>query len=177
VGHGQAAIRARLQAQRPWREHERLYADLFADQAVASRLWPGALGGVRSSTQSSEILDADIAHWLREQFGPWVFFEAGTGMFIGRGGLRRTTVAGEDCVEILYAVRSDAWGRGYATEMALLAVAYARQLGLAGVVGLATSTNLASRRVLEKSGMRFDPRERFEYAGLPHWLGRLSLRG
>jgi hypothetical protein len=22
--------------------------------------------------------------------------------------------------------------------------------------------------------MRFDPRERFEYAGLPHWLGRLS---
>lgn len=176
MGYAQATVRTRLRAQRPWREHERLYVDLFADPAVAGRLWPGALGGVRTGEQSSEILAADIAHWTRERFGPWVFFEASTGVFVGRGGLRRTTVAEEERVEILYAVRSDAWGRGYATEMALLAVAYARQLGLTDVVGLAASGNLASVHVLEKCGLRFDPGERFEYAGLPHLLGRLRLR-
>jgi [ribosomal protein S5]-alanine N-acetyltransferase len=176
VSIGQTAIRTRLRAQRPWREHERLYTDLFADPAVAARLWPGTHGGVRTGAQSSEILDADIAHWVSERFGPWVFFEADTDVFIGRGGLRRTTVADEECIEILYAVRSDAWGHGYATEMALLAVSRARELGLADVVGLAASANQASVHVLEKCGLRFDPRERFEYAGLPHRLGRLRLR-
>jgi [ribosomal protein S5]-alanine N-acetyltransferase len=168
-------IRLRLRAQRPWREHERLYADLFADPAVAATLWPGTLGGVRTREQSRGILDADIEHWLQERFGPWVFFEAG-GMFVGRGGLRRTTVAGRDCVEVLYAVRSDAWGRGYATEIAMLAVAHARRLGLTDIVGFTMTANLASRRVLEKAGMRFDERETFEYAGLTHWLGRLGPR-
>jgi len=176
VGHVRATIKTRLHAQRPWREHERLYADLFADPGVAAALWPGSLGGARTAAQSEAILEADIAHWVRERFGPWVFFEAATGVFVGRGGLRRTTVGDEACVEILYAVRSDAWGRGYATEMAMLAVAHARRLGLTDVVGFTTATNLASRRVLQKSGMRFDPRERFEYAGLPHWLGRLGPR-
>ena len=70
-----------------------------------------------------------------------------------------------------YAVRSDAWGRGYATEMALLAVAHARRLGLADVVGFTATTNRASRRVLERAGFRFE--SLIDHAGLPHWLGRV----
>jgi ribosomal-protein-alanine N-acetyltransferase len=166
------AIRLRLRAERPWREHERLYIDLFADPAVATTLWPGALGGPRTAEQAAEILSADIAHWREERFGPWVFFETATGMFVGRGGLRRTTLTGSECVEVLYAVSADVWGRGYATEMACVAVAHARDLGLANVVGLTTTTNIASRRVLEKSGMRFE-RDTVEHAGISHWLGRL----
>jgi len=168
------ATRLRLRPERPWREHECLYSDLFADPAVARMLWPDALGGTRSAEQSLQILSEDIAHWRQERFGPWVFFEAGSGVFIGRGGLRRTRVAGIDCVEVLYAVRSDAWGQGYATEIATLAVAHARRLGLTDVVGYTLAVNKASRRVLEKSGMRFDKHEMFEYAGLPHYLGRLA---
>jgi len=167
------AIRLRLQPERPWREHERLYIDLFSDPAVAATLWPGALGGARTAGQATEILGADIAHWRDERFGPWVFYETASGVFVGRGGLRRTTVAGRSCVEVLYAVRSDAWGRGYATEMAMVAVAHARRLGLTDVVGYTMASNGPSRRVLEKSGLRFDEEEIFEYAGLTHWLGRL----
>jgi ribosomal-protein-alanine N-acetyltransferase len=168
----QQAIRLRLRPERPWREHERLYIDLFADHAVAAMLWPGALGGPRTAEQAVEMLNGDIAHWREERFGPWVFFEASTGVFVGRGGLRRTSLAGEECVEVLYAVRSDAWGRGYASEIACVAVARARRLGLTNVVGLTTTTNVASRRALEKSGMRFHEYA-FEHAGIPHWLGRL----
>jgi len=151
----------------------RLYVDLFADRAVAAALWPGALGGPRTARQASEMLAADIEHWQRESFGLWVFFEAQTGMFVGRGGLRRTTVAGRQCVEVLYAVRSDAWGRGYASEMASVALAHARRLGLAEVVGLAATGNSASLRVLEKAGIRFEGV--CERAGLPHKLGRFLL--
>jgi RimJ/RimL family protein N-acetyltransferase len=164
----------RLRHERPWREHERLYADLFADPAVAVMLWPGALGGARTAEQSSQMLDADIRHWQEQRFGPWVFFETGSGVFVGRGGLCRTTIASGECVEVLYAVRSDAWGQGYATEIVAAAVAHARQLGLTDVVGFAASTNGASRRVLEKAGMRFDEGT-FERAGVSHRLGRLLL--
>ena len=96
-------------------------------------------------------------------------------MFVGRGGLRRTRIADEECVELLYAVRPDAWGRGHATEIALMSVSYARRLGISEVVAITLLTNGASRRVLEKAGLRFD--RMHAHAGLPHWLGRLALVG
>jgi ribosomal-protein-alanine N-acetyltransferase len=141
---------------------------------VAAALWPGAGSGARGTPQASTILAEDIAHWQRESFGPWVFVEAASGLFVGRGGLRRSTVAGIGCVEVLYAVRSDAWGEGYASEMAAVAVAYARRIGIGEVVGFAATSNRASLRVLEKVGMRYSVT--FKHAGLPHRLGRLVLR-
>jgi len=126
---------------------------------------------VRSEDQIAEILSADIRHWHELGYGPWVFFEQSTGMFVGRGGLRRSTIAGKELVEVLYALRPDAWGRGYATEIALLAISESRRAGLADVHGLVSPGNHASRRVLEKVGIRFEAT--VEHGGLPHLLGRL----
>ena len=72
---------------------------------------------------------------------------------------------------MLYALRPDVWGRGYATEIALVSVQHARELKIREVVGLAATSNHASQRVLEKAGL--PTRERVEHAGLPHLLGRL----
>jgi len=160
----------RLRPERPWQEHAGLYRDLFADPAVAATLWPGPHGGPRSDRQASMILATDLLHWQQESFGPWLFFETTTGVFVGRCGLRRATVLGRRSVELLYAVRSDSWGEGHATEMATVAMAHARRLGLEEVLGFTATTNGASRRVLEKVGMRFETI--FEHAGIPHWLGR-----
>jgi len=118
-------------------------------------------------------LAADEGHWKREGFGPWVFFEARTGAFVGRGGLLGTEVGGRLSVEVLYAVRSDLWGRGFATEMARAAVRCARSLRFPEVVGFTLITNQSSRRVLEKAGLRFE--RELDHAGLPHWFGRLPL--
>jgi [ribosomal protein S5]-alanine N-acetyltransferase len=167
------APRSRLVAERPWQEHVGLYVDLFGDELVAGYLWPGALGGARTADQAGGMLAGDIEHWQRESFGPWLFFEGSTGLFVGRGGLRRTTVDGRDCVEILYAVRSDVWGQGYGSEMAMFALASARGMGLREVVGFVTVDNLASQRVMERAGMRFE--SVFERASLPHRLARVSL--
>ena len=160
-----------LRHERPWLEHLSLYRDLFSDPAVALVLWPGALGGVRSEDQIAEILNTDIDHWQELGFGPWVFFEQATGVFVGRGGLRRSRIGGEERVEVLYALRPDAWGRGYATEIALLAVGESRRAGLTEVHGLVAPANRASRRVLEKAGIRFEAT--VDHGGLPHLLGRL----
>jgi [ribosomal protein S5]-alanine N-acetyltransferase len=162
---------SRLRPERPWQEHAILYRDLFADPPVAAALWPRATGGPGARWQAWELLAADIRHWAERSYGPWVFFEADTGMFVGRGGLRAASVAGEECVEVLYAVRSDAWGRGYATEMATLAVAYARRLEITEVVAFTAVSNRASRQVLEKVGIRME--STFERGGVAHWLGRL----
>jgi ribosomal-protein-alanine N-acetyltransferase len=165
-------VRARrLRPERPWQEHARLYQDLFADPAVAAALWPGRAQDRSAERRAQDMLARDIEHWQERSFGPWIFFEIATGMFVGRGGLRSTTIAGSECVEVLYAVRPDAWGHGYATDMAAVAVEHARHLGLAEVVGITTTGNRASQRVLEKIGMRLQ--EPLEHAGLPHLLGRL----
>jgi [ribosomal protein S5]-alanine N-acetyltransferase len=169
----QPSIKSRLRPERPWREHLCLYVDLFGDPPVGHSLWPGALGGPRTPRQASEILAGDIHHWHRESFGPWVFFESQTGLFVGRGGLRRTTVSGRDVVEVLYALRSDSWGRGYASEIARLALAEARRLELPEVVGFAATTNTPSLRVLHRVGIRFE--EMFDRAAVPHRLGRVRL--
>jgi ribosomal-protein-alanine N-acetyltransferase len=163
----------RLRGERPQDEHAGLYAGLFGDAEVAATLWPPHLGGPRTPEQASELLAADILHWDGIGFGPWVFFDAGTGQFVGRAGLERTNVGGRQSVEMLYAVRRDAWGRGYATEMAVAAVERARALGLPEVVGFTLTTNIASQRVLEKAGLGFE--RVLEHAGLPHWFARLTL--
>jgi ribosomal-protein-alanine N-acetyltransferase len=74
---------------------------------------------------------------------------------------------------VLYAVHPDLWGRGYATELARAAVERARELALTELVGFTLTTNLASQRVLQKAGLRFE--RTIEHARLPHWFGRLAL--
>ncbi|WP_214316795.1 GNAT family N-acetyltransferase [Nonomuraea sediminis] len=58
--------------------------------------------------------------------------------------------------ELGYRLRTDAWGNGYATEgtRALIDRAF-RDLGAERVWGQTMTVNLASRRVMEKCGLRY----------------------
>ena len=91
----------------------------------------------------------------------------------GRAGLNTTRVAGEQAVELAWAVVRAAQGRGVATRAALAAVAEARRIGLDEVVSFTLPDNVASRRVMEKAGLEFD--RDITHAGLPHVLYRLRL--
>ena len=53
-------------------------------------------------------------------------------------------------------MRRSAWGKGYATEgsRALIELAF-RELGARRVYATTMSVNIASRRVMEKAGLRF----------------------
>jgi len=61
-------------------------------------------------------------HWDRWEFGPWTVLERGSERIVGRVGLEYTTKFGHPEVEVEWFIDPDAWGRGYATEMAAEAV-------------------------------------------------------
>jgi RimJ/RimL family protein N-acetyltransferase len=84
--------------------------------------------------------------------GWWAAHEKATGAFIGWFEL---SPAGDGVAELGYRLHPDHWGRGYATEGARALVAHGFATGLTKVVATAMAVNTASRRVLEKVGLRY----------------------
>jgi len=157
---------------RPERKDLDVYARLFGDARVAATLWPGAHGGPRTAAQAQAMLEADDTHWEAHGFGPWLHRLA-DGTAAARGGLWRTVVDGAAETEVQYAVASELWGRGLATEIARAAVGEAfESLGLATLVCFTLPSNEGSRRVMEKAGFEYE--RDFVRAGLPHVLYRLT---
>lgn len=71
------------------------------------------------------------------------------------------------CVEVGWRLAPRFWGRGYATEAARLALAFGfGRLRLQEIVSFTTVANWRSRRVMERLGMRRDPREDFDHPRL-----------
>lgn len=91
-------------------------------------------------------------------FGPWAVVEKNRRAVIGYCGLFHfPAVAGRPEVEIGYRLARPFWGRGYATE----AVAAVRDYGFGvlcfeRLIALIDPQNVASIRVAEKAGMRYE---------------------
>jgi [ribosomal protein S5]-alanine N-acetyltransferase len=146
------------------------YVRIFTDPRVDEDLWPADL---RTSDQVAAILKGSIEHWDRWEFGPWTVLERSSDRIVGRVGLEYTTKFGHPEVEVEWFIDPDAWGRGYATEMAQEAVRAAfTTLGLDEVISYTTPDNTASRTVMEKLGMTYE--RDVENAGMPHVLYRLA---
>jgi RimJ/RimL family protein N-acetyltransferase len=104
----------------------------------------------------NEILPALLAYYERPGgYGFWAAVEKPGGAFLGWFHLRPGPGAPPDEPELGYRLRRSAWGRGYATEgsRALVRRAFA-ELGARRVTASATAANHASRRVMEKAGLR-----------------------
>jgi ribosomal-protein-alanine N-acetyltransferase len=147
------------------------YLDLFLDPEVRKWLRPTPAPPF-SVNDLDQMLDQDILHWEVHGFGPWALVERKSGEFIGRGGLRWTTIEDELAVELPWAIASKHWRRGLATEAASAALAWAKSLGFDPVFALIRPVNRASRRVAEKSGLRAIGET--EHAGFSHLIYRSS---
>ncbi|MCP2164036.1 GNAT family N-acetyltransferase [Goodfellowiella coeruleoviolacea] len=104
-----------------------------------------------------EILPLYFRYYARfAGFGFWAAADRSTGTFLGWFELRPPEDGGVDEVELGYRLRRAAWGRGYATEgaRALVHKAFA-ELGVRRVFATTMAVNAASRRVMEKAGLRF----------------------
>jgi RimJ/RimL family protein N-acetyltransferase len=98
-------------------------------------------------------------HWGRHGFGPWVAVLKETGRPVAAIDLHYAGpgIEGVDAdeFEVGWAVSVDARGQGLATEAAGAVLEYAFSvLGVAEVVAYTNPDNAASRRVIEKLGMR-----------------------
>ncbi len=159
---------ARMRAEPIGARHRDGLIALLGDPRVGA-----TLGGVAGPAAVDAQIAGMTAHWEREGFGWYAFRDRETGALVARGGPHRCHVAGNDETEIGWAVVPERWNEGLATELgaASLELAFG-PLGLGDVVSFTLPGNLASRRVMEKLGFRFE-RETV-YADLPHVLYRLS---
>ncbi len=91
-----------------------------------------------------------------EGFGVWAAIERSTGEFVGWFEFYPRKDAVPEEVELGYRLRSSAWGKGYATEgsVALIRKGFT-ELGVQRVVAETMAVNAASRRVMEKAGLRY----------------------
>jgi RimJ/RimL family protein N-acetyltransferase len=86
-------------------------------------------------------------------FGFWAVIEKSSGRFVGWFHFR-PTAAGDE-VELGYRLVKSVWGKGYATEgsRALIHKGF-DELGVQRVVAFTMVVHVASRRVMEKAGLR-----------------------
>ncbi len=150
-------------------EHAAEQRPLLLDPRVSATLWPRAQ--LPTEADMLESLRAKVDHWERHGFGMWLLRDRDTCEMVGRGGLQHTFTAGLNDVEAGWAIAPERWGQGLATELAHACVEVGfNQLGLLELVAFTLPDNIASRRVMEKSGFVYE--RDIVHAGLPHVLYR-----
>ena len=124
------------------------YASMMADPEVTRYLGDGkALNRADAWRQLAMIL----GHWELRGFGLWAVEEKATGALLGRIGCYDPE--GWPAFEVGYTLARHAWGKGFASEGAAAALAYARNvLGRREVTSVIKTGNRASVRVATKLG-------------------------
>ena len=153
---------------RRWRPEDReALAALNADARVMA-FFPS-----RPTRPESDAMVERIERGFAERgFGLWAIEVPGVASFIGFAGLAVPgfTAPFTPCVEIGWRLAFAHWGRGYATEAARLALDFGyRNCGLTEIVSFTSATNLRSRAVMERLGMRRDPADDFDHPSIPEY--------
>jgi RimJ/RimL family protein N-acetyltransferase len=104
----------------------------------------------------SDVLPAFLDYYERfTGLGFWAADEKSCGRFVGWFHFRPATADNPTEVELGYRLLKSVWGKGYATEgsRALIDKGFA-ELGVRRVVAFTMVVHVASRRVMEKAGLR-----------------------
>ncbi len=151
---------------RRWREADREpFARMNADSRVM-KYFPATL----SRAESDALIDHVEAGIESRGFGLYAAELRHAGRFIGFIGI---SSPGPDfpispCIEIGWRLDAKFWNQGLAAEGAREVLRHAFQdVGLEEVVSFTSTTNLPSRRVMEKIGMTRDPADDFDNPRIP----------
>ena len=148
-------------------ETQRLYFRKFElgvlPQLIEQRSDPDMyrfLGGTRM--QNPEALAKRIRFYMScydsHGFGMCPMFWKETGEMIGAAGLQPLEDTGD--IEVGYSVIKALWGKGIGTEAARGWMEFGfNNFGLERIVAVAVEANTASRRIMEKLGMKYEKTE------------------
>jgi RimJ/RimL family protein N-acetyltransferase len=115
------------------------------------RVFELMLHGVRSEDRVRDELEDDIEFWRVRGYGTWCVWLTATGEFLGIAGLmERPDGRG---VAMRFALWPECRGKGYAREAARAGLDFGHRAGLDRIIAVAWVENLASRTVLQDSGM------------------------
>lgn len=161
---------------RPWSEADfEPFAKLNADPKVRE-YFPSLLSKEESDKQA-QLIKEKIE---KNGWGLWAVSVPNEAEFIGFIGLAPVDFHAHftPAVEIGWRLACDYWGYGYATEGAKAALEFGfEKLLLEEIVSLTAVENMRSRKVMEKIGMRHDPKDDFDHPKVPegHKLKRQVL--
>jgi len=164
---------------RCWGDQDRApFAAMNADPEVMryfAALW--------TEDASNAAIDTWLSQFAAQGWSNWAVEITHTGEFIGFIGLSvpKRVLPFSPCVEIGWRLGRSFWHQGYATEGAREALRVGFEtVGLDEIVSFTTLTNLPSRAVMTRLGMR-DTHANFDHPGVPeghplrpHCLYKLS---
>lgn len=114
---------------------------------------------VKRREESEEMIQSIRKQYIELGIGRWAVIEKESQFFIGWAGLKLNTEPANDHVDYYdlgYRFIPEFWGKGFATEASAAIKKYGFEImNLPVIYGLAEINNLASRKVLEKTGMQF----------------------
>ena len=112
----------------------------------------------RTREEAQEELEWHMhGHPKHPELGLWATIHKESGKFIGRCGLLPWTIDGQYDVEVAYTIAQDYWGQGLGSEAAQAILQYGfEKLNLPRLICLIDAENVASRKVAEKIGMKFE---------------------
>ena len=111
-----------------------------------------------TADQSDGFVKTIEAELEEKGWGLWAVELRNGGGFIGFIGFHQAVFDAPftPCVEIGWRLKSEAWGRGYATEGAQRCLEHGfGEFGLKEVYSFTSRENLPSRRVMEKIGLKY----------------------
>lgn len=111
-------------------------------------------GGTQDAAASAAFLHERVLAYYDEHpgLGVWATTLRSTGDLVGMHLLNH--MHGESLIQVGYLLAADAWGRGYASEMCLAVLRHGfAVVGLERIVAITDRDNLASQRVLTRSGL------------------------
>lgn len=111
----------------------------------------------------TRLIQNQIKHWEQHHYGWWAVVSKETNHLLGWAGLQYLPESDE--TEVGYLLSHSAWGQGFATEAAIASVeAGFTHMPLTQIIGLTHPDNIASQRVLQKTGLQYVGE--FEYFGM-----------
>jgi RimJ/RimL family protein N-acetyltransferase len=128
--------------------HERVFGDPEAMKFIP-----------RGASPSLDRTRASVERFMRHErengFGLWAVELKETGELIGDCGLFLVQGVGPE-VEVAYHFGKQWWSKGFATEAASACLAFGfKECRLTEIIAICFPEHLASRRVMEKAGMKY----------------------
>ena len=111
-------------------------------------------GKPESIEQVQTAFNKLLAHWEQHGFGRWAVLDKESEKLIGWCGL--AYLENTEDVEIGYGIAKSYWGKGLTSEAAAAVLKWGfEELGLDHIVAVAWPDNVASRRVMDRLGMKY----------------------
>ncbi len=113
--------------------------------------------GPYTEEETWQFIEGCQESYRQHGFGQWAVIERPSGLMTGFCGLSYVDLDGVQEVQIGYRLAQCAWGKGFASEAAAVALEYGfSQCCIDSIIAIIPTRHIASARVAEKVGLKPD---------------------